>query len=126
MTKPEFIKEVRIALPLGYEFDNPGGGTSRILDIDASAIAYLRGVSRIRVSLSDLYEACERFRGQRVSSTDLRRFAPSVFDSTARPAGHSCNCTFLFHLLQKLNLTDGNLEGAGVRGNPYSVVLKKS
>ena len=126
MTQHEFISETRRALPLGYEFENPGGGTSRIVDIDTSAVSYRRGMSSIRVRLADLYKAYDHFKGERVSSTDLRRFAPSVFDSSARPAGHSCNCTFLFHLLQKLNLAEGKLEGNGVRGKPYSLILKKT
>ena len=126
MTRQEFIRAARNAFPSGYTFDNPGGGTSHILGVGGNAIAYRRGNSSIRVLLTDLYRAFDSFRGQRVTSTDLRRFAPSVFDSNARPAGHSCNCTFLFHLLQRLELTDGGLEGRGVRGDPYSLVITKS
>ena len=124
MTRQDFINACGQALPVGYEFENPKRGTSRILNIDTSAVSYRRGVSTIRVRLTDLYEAYNHFKGQRVSSTDLSHFAPSVFDSNARPAGHSCNCIFLFHLLQKLNLAEGNLEGNGVRGNPYSLIFK--
>ena len=124
MIRQEFIRATRAALPRGYECENPGGGTSRILGVDGIAITYRRRNSRIRVRLNDLYRAYDEFRGRRVSSRDLRQFAPSVFDSNARPAGHSCNCTFLFHLLQTLALTDGPLEGLGVRGNPFSVVIR--
>ena len=119
MTRQEFIHAARQAFPSGYEFDNPGGGTTRILSVDAIGIAYRRGNSRISVQFADLYSAYEQFKGRQVSSTDLRRFSPSVFDSNARPAGHSCNCTFLFHVLQRLAVTDGPLEGRGVRGDPF-------
>lgn len=124
MTEQEFIRAAKTALPTDYTFGNPGGGTSQILNVGGNAITYRRGNSSIRVHWTDLYRAFDRFRGQRVTSTDLRRFAPAVFDSNARPAGHSCNCTFLFHLLQKLNLTEGGLEGLGRRGSPFSLVLK--
>lgn len=126
MTRKGFINEARRALPLGYEFENLGGGTSRIVGIDTSVVSYRRGMSSIRVRLADLYKAYDHFKGERVSSTNLRHFAPSVFDSSARPAGPSCNCTFLFHLLQKLNLAEGKLEENDVRGKPYSLVLKKT
>jgi hypothetical protein len=126
MTRQEFIHAARIALPSGYMFDNPGGGTSRILSVDEKAITYLRRNSSIRVQFADLFRAYDQFKGRKVSSTDLRGFAPAVFDSNARPAGHSCNCTFLFHLLQRLSLTDGPLEGRGVRGDPFSISIRNT
>ena len=126
MTRQEFIHAARQAFPSGYEFDNPGGGTTRILSVDAIGIAYRRGNSRISVQFADLYSAYERFKGRQVSSTDLRRFSPSVFDSNARPADHSCNCTFLFHVLQRLAVTDGPLEGRGVRGDPFSISIRNT
>ena len=125
MTKQEFINAAGDALPLKYEFKNPKGGTSLIVGINTTAVTYRRGKSDIRVHFADLYGAYDHFKVQRVSSTNLQRFAPNVYDSKARPAGHSCNCTFLFHLLQRLNLAEGDLEGKGVRGNPFSLVLKK-
>ena len=125
MTEQDFINQVLHTLPLGYQFYNPGGGTSRISGIDTSVVIYIRGKSKIRVCVADLFNAYDHFKGQRVSSTNLRNFAPAVFDSNARPAGHSCNCTFLFHLLQRLDLAEGILVGRGVRGDPYSLVLKK-
>ena len=126
MTEQEFIRAAKAALPKGYTFENPGGGTSQITGVGGKAITYRRRNSEIRVLWTDLYRAFDRFRGQRVTSTDLRRFAPAVFDSKARPAGHSCNCTFLFHVLQKLDLTDGGLEGLGRRGSPFSLMLRQA
>ena len=62
-------------------------------------VSYKRGKSTIRVAIIDLFAAYAHFRGRRVSSCDLKMLAPHVFDSQARPAGHSCNCTFLFMVL---------------------------
>lgn len=119
-----FVSRARVAMPLGYKFENPGGGTSRIVANDGPKVCYKRGNSRIYVRWRDLYAAYARFTGGRVSSSDLRKAMPSVFDSSARPAGHSCNCTFLFHLLAVLSLTVGPLEGRGVAGDPFAVRLR--
>lgn len=53
-----------------------------------------------------------------MTSRDLRDYAPQLFDSSARPAGHSCNCTFLFMVLTKLVLTDG-IRGEGKAYRPF-------
>jgi hypothetical protein len=52
----------------------------------------------------------------------LKKFRPTVFDSSQN--GHSCNCTFLFIIFSKLNLLEGNIEGRGVRGDPFYVEIK--
>ena len=124
MRLEDFVEKATASLPVGYVFDNPRAGTSRIVGNNRLKVGYQRGNSRIYVRWSDLHEAYVRFAGRRVSSSDLRRGMPSVFDSTARPAGHSCNCTFLFHLLERLSLTTGALEGRGVAGDPLAVSLK--
>ena len=46
-----------------------------------------------------------------------------VFDSLARAAGHSCNCTFLLQLLVAMAVVDGCIEGRGARGDPYLVTV---
>ena len=115
-----FTAGIRHAFPVGTVIDNPGGGTSRIVGFTETHVSYKRGRSTISVAFADLHAAYFRFKGKEVLSTDLRRFLPSVFDSAARPAGHSCNCTFLFRLLEALQLS-GPMGGSGVRGNPYSV-----
>ena len=124
MDLDEFVRVARLALPDGYTFDNPGGGTSQIVASNEVNVAYRRGRSRIGVRWEDLHGAYVGFAGRYVSSSDLRRRVPSVFDSAARPAGHSCNCTFLFHLLERLSLTIGGLQGRGVAGSPFGVQLK--
>src|SRR3990172_9929658 len=117
MTLDKFVAAVKLAFPVGTVIENPGGGTSTIVGYSNMNISYVRGRSTIAVAFSDLYETYAKFKGQHVSSTELRAFRPSVFDSAARPAGHSCNCTFLFRVLEKLNLS-GPITGSGVRGNP--------
>lgn len=115
-----FIADTKRVLPVGTVIDNPGGGTSTIVGFSETHVSYKRGRSKIAVAFADLYKAYYRFRGKEVSSTDLRKLWPTVYDSTARPAGHSCNCTFLFRLLEELQLS-GPMSGSGVRGDPYSV-----
>lgn len=122
MTLVEFRKAIEKAVPTGTILENPGGGTSRITSVTKERISYIRGSSTMSVKFADLFSAYESFRGNSVSSTDLRKFAPGVFDSTARPAGHSCNCTFLFGVLKLAGLA-AELTGSGVRGDPYSTVL---
>ncbi len=122
MNFEQFVTAVQDSLAVGTVFNNPGGGSSKIFDCTRDRVSYVRGSSSFSVSVVDLYSAYSSFAGQRVSSSDLKSFAPSVFDSAARPAGHSCNCTFFFRVLQRLNLA-GEIEGGGVRGNPYSVIV---
>lgn len=120
--RDQFISQILGAISPGQTFDNPGGGTSKIKSISERGIYYKRGSSTISITFDDMYAAYDHFKGGEVTSTELRTFLPAVFDSMARPAGHSCNCTFFFMVLQEAGLA-GPLEGAGVRGNPYSVEL---
>ena len=124
MTEVEFIDGATRTLPEGYRFANPRAGTS--LRINRERVTYLREKSQIPVRLSNLYAAYSHFKGKEVSSSDLRKFAPAVFDSQARPAGHSCNCTFFFHLVEKMGLAEGSLRGRGVNGDPFYLRLKSS
>lgn len=126
MTEVEFIDAASRTLPEGYRFANPGGGISRIERINRESVTYRRGNSPITVRLTNLYKAYKHFRGKEVSSSDLRRFAPAVFNSQARPAGHSCNCTFFFHLVEKMGSAEGGLRGRGVNGDPFYLRLKSS
>lgn len=122
MTFEEFKGRLLTEVSPCTVFQNPGGGTSRIKSITDERLSYVRGVSTISVRLLDLYSAYRHFAGTRVSSSDLRAFLPSVFDSKARPAGHSCNCTFLFELLGHVGLANSR-SGSGTRGAPYSMVI---
>ena len=123
MEVEEFVARARRALPVGYSFDNPKRGTSEIVSLNEQRVTYRRGLSRINVRWADLHEAYVRFASRRVSSRELRCAMPAVFDPAARPAGHSCNSTFLFHLLERLSLTSGDLQGRGVAGDPFAVTV---
>ena len=119
----EFVKRAHAAFPVGYAFANLGRGTTRIEAHSSGHVWYRRGSSTIRVPWGALYAAYAAFAGKRMSSADLREFRPHVFDSLARPAGHSCNCTFLIQLLMGMGLVDGGIQGRGVRGDPYAVLV---
>ena len=116
----EFYQRLVSSLPVGTVLRNPGRGTSEIVSYTDTQIVYKRGNSRIYVSIMDLYDAYERFRGKTVNSTGLRNYAPQVFDSTM--GGHSCNCTFLFMVLRAIG-TIARIEGEGKRGSPFRAVI---
>jgi hypothetical protein len=115
-----FVSTIRNLVPVGTVFINPGGGTSEILKITEHAMTYRRGHSRMSISFENLFKAYLSFRGKQVSTSDLKLFKPSIFDSQARPAGHSCHGTFLFLLLLHLGFTD-KINGHGVRGDPFFI-----
>jgi hypothetical protein len=115
-----FSRLMHITVTPGTVFPNPGGGSSELIDFSSGSLIYRRGNSRIYVSLRDLYNAYAHFRGSNVSSTDLRQYRPSVFDSVA--GGHSRNCTMLFILLKAIGAVD-RIQGEGVRGNPFWVTI---
>ena len=102
----EFHAQMVKGLPPGTVMQNPGGGETTITGYSNGSVSYVRGTSPIRVAIRDLFLAYSEFKGSQVSSRDLRLFAPGVFDSNARPAGHSCNCTFLFMVLRRLSMAD--------------------
>lgn len=107
-------------MPVGTVLANPSRGTSEVSAYTEHKINYIRGSSTIHVSYSDLFYAYQHFNGGKVSASELKEYNPSVFDSNARPAGHSCNCTSLFLILKELGVVD-EIHGNGVRGDPYYV-----
>ena len=114
----EFRANMMSAFPPGTIFNNPGGGKTTIKGYSQGKVSYVRKNSTIRVAIRDLFSAYSNFKGTRVSSRDLRQYAPQVFDSSARPAGHSCNCTFLFTVLSRLAMADP-IRGEGRAHYPY-------
>ena len=106
----------------GTVLKNPGGGTTRIRAYSDRNVSYVRGNSTISVRIMDLFDAYTKFRGKQVSSRHLKEYKPEVFDSSARPAGHSCNCTFLFMVLTQLELA-GGISGRGKTGQPFSTTF---
>lgn len=122
MNYMDFKQRVKASIPQGTILVNPGGGTSTIVSYSTESVTYRRGNSEITVSFHDLFNVMEKFKGGRMSSSDLKRAKPSVFDSSARPAGHSCNCTFLFMVLKEIGIVK-HISGRGVSGDPFFVVL---
>ena len=109
---------VKGSIPVGTVLQNPGGGTSIIVSYSDNGISYKRRKSTIYVSFCDLFDAYSRFKGKKVSSSDLKSYAPSIYDS--EEGGHDCNCSFLFMVLCRLPLVVG-IEGKGVKGSPFFV-----
>lgn len=122
MNDMDFKQRIKASIPRGAILVNPGGGTSTIVSYSTESVTYRRGNSEITVSFHDLFNVMEKFKGGRMSSSDLKRAKPSVFDSSARPAGHSCNCTFLFMVLKEIGIVK-RISGRGVSGDPFFVVL---
>ncbi len=89
MTEAQFVALLRSNLPVGLALENPGGGTSVVAASDADRVCYVRGRSRMCVTLHELYRAYAHFSGGRVTTTDLKGFTPSVFDSDE--SGHNCH-----------------------------------
>lgn len=116
----QFKKQIQNSIPNGTRFDNPGGGTSTVSSYLDNNISYIRGNSTICVSLRDLFDAYSHFKDQRVTSSDLKVYAPTVFES--KQSGHSCNCTFLFLILQHLGIVD-RISGTGVKNSPFFVEI---
>ena len=124
LTLDEFQSLLKESVPPGTILPNPGGGYTKIKGYSKQRVRYVRGKSTISLNITDLFDTYIQFRGRGVSSRDLRNYAPGVFDSAARPAGHSCNCTFLFVVLTKLGLADG-VSGAGKAHHPFNTTLQR-
>jgi len=122
MNLDQFKRDIGTRLHIGLNLDNLGKGTSKISSLSNSGISYIRGKSTIYISFQDLFDALKHYMGKRVTSTDLKLYRPSVFDSKARKPGHSCNCTFLFMLFKRLGISS-KIGGRGVKGDPFFVKI---
>lgn len=102
-----FRKRIESHIAVGDVLPNPGGGTSTITKIEERGVRYRRGKSVMLLQWDIFYRAYRQFCGRFVDTGDLRA-CDNSFDSRARkPAGHSCNCTFAFMLLERAGLADG-------------------
>lgn len=119
----EIRQEILKAVQQGQRFENPGGGDSLIHSIDDARIVYIRGKSKISLKLDDVVAVTDHFPKTKLTNNQLKEFCPKVFDSNARPAGHSCNCTLLFRVLQSIGRAS-EIFGKGIRGNPFYIELK--
>jgi hypothetical protein len=122
MNYEEFVQAFHRLLPPNTVLNNPGGGTTTIVDFNDEKIKYKRRNSDFRVKYADLFDAFDHFRGKRVSTNDLKAFRPKVFSS--KNSGHDCNCTFLFQFLQTAGKVDG-IHGDGKRNRPFWVVIQR-
>lgn len=120
MNYQQFIDSTTSRIPVGVIIKNPGGGTSKIISYSDQTVCYERGKSTISVSFDNLYQAYNQFRGKKVSTKDLRDFAPTVFDS--KQNGHSCNATFLFSILKLLGKVS-EIKGEGKANHPFYVSI---
>lgn len=123
MTKERFLEQLKSAIPLDTKFDNPGGGVSMIVGIGDEKLSYIRGSSRMYLPYDAVVEVLNKYSGKTISSSDLKECKASVFDSTC--GGHSCNCTLMFSVLERMGLTVGSIKGAGRRGSPFYITLAK-
>jgi hypothetical protein len=120
----EFKQRVQESTPSGTILKDPGGGTLKILSNHSDEVKYRRRNSPIKVFLRDLFDGYNRFNGGIMTTNDLKGLNPSVFDSEARPKGHSCNCTLLFLFLQRIGVVT-QIKGHGARSNPFYVDLRE-
>ncbi|MBR6341190.1 MAG: hypothetical protein IKR64_04740 [Treponema sp.] len=107
---------------IGDIFNNPGGGTSTIININPTFIKYLRGNSKIKLFMEDIEEVYKRFKNSTVSTSMIKDFKPEVFDSLKN--GHSCNATFLFSILNHVGLLKDGINGSGKKGHPFYVTIQ--
>jgi hypothetical protein len=96
---------------IGDNFANPGGartgyGYRTVKTINMNEIIYVNSGTNseglITLPIQIFYEVIYEFQSSYCYTSQLKKFRPKVFDSTARPAGHSCNCTFLMSISDKL------------------------
>ena len=105
------------ALRIGEVFENPRKGTSTISAITETQIVYIRGGSQLRLPIDVAVSVINDFKGKHCTSNDLRSYHKAF-------ATHGCNCTFLFRIVEKLDLIEGGIKGTGTAGSPFEVDFK--
>jgi len=117
----QFFNESKKIFSPGYVFKNPRSGETKIISFSNDGIVqYRRKKSNISFNIKYFYDSYIIFKGKKCASNDLKNYLPKVFNSKSRPAGHDCNCTVFFHLLNRLGVSS-NIMGSGVRGSPFYV-----
>lgn len=117
-----FVSAFHDKIKVGSVLRNPQKGESTVMSINNGIITYKRENSNISVPIEVLYQSYSAFSGKKMSTNDLKTYNPEIFDSSARPAGHSCNTTFLFCVLMKMSLVK-RIKGKGVSGDPFFVTI---
>ena len=117
------VKLIKDNIKIGDILYTPNHAEKRICSITDEVMIYEHGRSRVWFLMADIVSAYERFKGTRVSSKDLRKFSPHVFDS--KQCGHSCNAIVFQMIMVRCGLTYGDIQGTGLSGNPFYIQLKQ-
>jgi hypothetical protein len=110
-----FFDLITKKIHVGDNFANPGGakpgdrggyGYRTVKTITMDKIVYFgagtKSESKITLPIRTFHDVILEFQSSCCYTWQLKQFRPNIFDSTARPAGHSCNCTFLMSIADKL------------------------
>lgn len=122
MTIKQLFEQLKPAFSKGSTLDNPGGGITTITGIGEENISYIRGASRMYLPYAAMVDALNIFADKTITTTDLKDLNPAVFDS--KKGGHSCNCTVMFCILERMGLIDSGIKGSGRRGSPFSIKIR--
>jgi hypothetical protein len=99
MTKETFFKEIKKLVDQNKVLDNPQKGVSTLVNITKNdSICYIRGTSKIYLSIDIIFEVYKEFGGKKCTSNDLRKLKYKTFEN--KP----CNITFTIMILKELNL----------------------
>lgn len=121
MLRTELIRSIQDNVKVGMVFDNPGGGTSEIVSISNERIVYKRGNSKLYLKIQDFADVYEKFASMKCTTNDIKAFNPKVFCSGGN--GHGCHCTFIFIILDYLQLLKNGICGNGKVGDPFYVEI---
>ena len=123
MSVDEFIRLAHEKVKPGTVWHGPGKGVRKVVELQSDGVlSYFQGQkekSRIYLSLTEAWQITQRYRGQRLTSRDLRTARPDIFQPGVGN-GHDCNRTTLFHVLKEIGLVR-DIEGP-TRG-PFYVKL---
>ena len=101
------------------ELKTPRGGKCRIFDIDNQYIYYIQGKTSVYTYDLDVFlKTYYCFQGIGCSIKDLKEYNSTVY-TTNNKGGHDCNCMVFMLLIQYF--FGGNIQGTGIKGNPYRI-----
>ena len=115
------IDTIKANVKVGDILYTPNRAEKIIHKISDACIAYEHGRSRVYFNMTSIVSAYEHFKGQKVSSSNLKDFDSKTFDS--KQGGHTCNSIVFLMLMVKCGLTDGDIQGTGKSGNPFFINL---
>jgi len=105
MDKDSFITLLRNSTPEGTVFENSHKHSLTIISTSKDRLHYSRGKNTRSLKFSQLYKTWQQFRGEQVTSDQLKAWKPALYDSNALPrAGHDSNCGLFMLLMEQLGL----------------------